>query len=400
MRFGEKQQPERTTEMKIAAVICEYNPFHYGHKYHLEQTRKAGATHIAAVMSGSFTQRGDLALYDKYLRAKTALENGADLVLELPAQYSLCSAEGFAAGAVGIINALGCVEMLSFGSESGSISALKEASAASEYALHSEKFSALMKSGKSYPAALAEAVRTYYTDDVYETLSTPNNTLAVEYISALDNIGSRIEPFTVARCGAAHDSGSETEGFASASLIRKKILAGEDTSTLAPVVDAPTADIHRIERAILASLRTKRVEDLEQIYDGANGLAERLYKAVRKANTLDELYILTKTKRYTLARIRRTVLCSFLGITKDRLLQPNAYIRVLGMNRRGREILGAAKCALPIDTSLRALMKHSRAAHKQGELEARCGDLYSLAFEKPRSCGFEFTAKPIILQED
>lgn len=385
--------------MKTAGIICEYNPFHNGHKYQIEQTRKAGATHIVCVMSGNFTQRGDVAIFDKYLRAKTAMENGADLVLELPTKYSLCAAEGFAAGAVGIISALGCVDMLSFGSESGDISALREASAASDYAVHTEEFSALMKRGKSYPAALAEAVKSYYTDDVYETLSAPNNTLAVEYISALDNIGSRIEPFTVPRTGAGHDSEEQSGGFASASLIRKRIAAGEDYSEFAPTIDAPTADIKRLERAILAKLRVMRIEELEQAYDGANGLAERLFKAVRKANTLDELYFLTKTKRYTLARIRRAVLCSFLDLHKEQLLTPNAYIRVLGMNPRGREILAAANCPLPIDTSLKSLSKTSRAAHKQAAFEERCGDIYSLAFEKPRVCGYEYTAKPIIITE-
>ena len=102
--------------MKTAAIICEYNPFHYGHRYLIEKTREAGATHIAAVMSGNFTQRGDAAVFDKYIRAKTALENGVDLVIELPTMYSLSAAEGFAAGAVGIIESLGCVDMLSFGS--------------------------------------------------------------------------------------------------------------------------------------------------------------------------------------------------------------------------------------------------------------------------------------------
>ncbi|MDE7193719.1 MAG: nucleotidyltransferase family protein [Oscillospiraceae bacterium] len=382
--------------MRTAAIICEYNPFHYGHKYLIDKTREAGATHIAAVMSGNFTQRGDVAVFDKYVRAKTALENGIDLVIELPSMYSLSAAEGFAAGAVRIIESLGCVDILSFGSESGELAALKEASGACEYALHTDKFFTLMKGGKSYPAALAEVVRELYTDDVSEILQSPNNTLAIEYLNALDGIGSTIEPFTIAREGAAHDS-TEAGRFASASLIRKMILSGEDHSRYAPAVDAPSADIKRLERAILARLRAMHRGDLEQLYDGANGLAERLYKAVRKAGTLDELYFLTKTKRYTLARIRRAVLCGFLGLNKGQLLTPNAYIRVLGMNTRGREILSAAKCALPIDTSLKALSKTSRAAHKQAAFEERCGDLYSLAFEKPAPCGRELTAKPIIM---
>ena len=384
--------------MKTAAVICEYNPFHYGHKYQLEQTRVAGATHIVAVMSGNFTQREDVAIFDKYARTKAALENGADLVLELPTVFSLSAAEGFARGAVQIIEALGCVDMLSFGSECGDIAALKEAAGASEYALHTDEFKEAMRKGASYPTALAEAVKTYYTSDVYDILSSPNNTLAVEYIKALDDIGSTIEPFTVARNGADHDSDDEDKSYASASLIRKKILGGEDYSALAPVIDTPTADIGRLETAILAKLRTMRLSDFESIYDCAQGMSERLYKAVRKACTLDELYFLTKTKRYTLARIRRAVLCSFLGIDKKQQKEPVAYIRILGMNGRGREILSQAQCGMPIDTSLKNLMKQSREAHRQGAFEERCGDIYSLAFEKPRPCGYEFTAKPVILE--
>ena len=386
--------------MKTAAVICEYNPFHNGHKYQLEQTRSLGATHIAAVMSGSFTQRGDAAVFDKYVRAKTALENGADLVLELPVKYSLCAAEGFARGAVGIISALGCVDMLSFGSECGSIPALREAAGAVEYAVKTPEFQILMEGGKSYPAALAEAVNKYYTKDVYDIISSPNNTLAVEYIKALDDIGSRIEPVTIRREGAGHDSGEETSRFISASLIRKKILAGERYAEFAPEAAAPAADIKRLETAILAKLRGMRQEDLEQVYDAAQGLAERLYKAARKACTLDELYFLAKTKRYTLARIRRAVLCAFLGVEKKMLLEKDAYIHILGMNGKGREILAAAKsagCPLPLDTSLKALMSTSKEAHRQGAFEARCGDIYSLAFEKPRPCGSDLTAKPIII---
>lgn len=388
--------------MKTAAVICEYNPFHYGHKFQLEQTRALGATHIVSVMSGDFTQRGDAAVCDKFARAKTALENGADLVLELPVRYSLCAAEGFARGAVGIISALGCVDMLSFGSESGDIAALREAAGAVEYAVRSDFFQLLMTSGNSYPAALAEAVNKFYTPDVYETISSPNNTLAVEYIKALDDIGSSIEPVTVQREGAEHDSADTAGKFASASAIRKLILSGEDYSAFAPETGSPAADLRRLEPAILAKLRCMKPEDFEQVYDAAAGLGERLYKAVRRAGSMEELYFLTKTKRYTLARIRRAVLCAFLGVEKKMLREKDAYIRILGMNPRGREILAAAKaagCALPLDTSLRALMDTSREAHRQGAFQSRCRDIWALALEKPLPCGSDFTAKPVIITE-
>ncbi len=385
--------------MKTAAIISEFNPFHNGHKYLIEQTREAGATHVLAVMSGNFVQRGDVAVFDKFTRARTALENGVDLVLELPERVSLTAAEGFAKGAAEIITSLGCVDMLAFGSESGDIAALREASGAIEYAVHTEEFSNLITRGKSYPAALSETLRTFYTEDVAETIACPNNTLAIEYLSALDDLGSTIEPFTVKRHGAAHDSGkSGSGGFESGSALRKMILAGEDYSSAAPVVSVPAAELIRLERAILAQLRLMSVADLESVYDCANGLGARLHKAVRSAGSLSELYFLTKTKRYTLARIRRAVLCGFLGIDKHFALEKPAFIRVLGMNARGKEILAAAKCDLPIDTSLKALSRKSRDAARQANFTAHCTDIYALCFEKPLHCGTDFTSAPIVIE--
>lgn len=383
--------------MKTAAIIAEYDPFHYGHKYLIEQTRKAGATHILAVMSGSFTQRGGVAVFDKFTRAKTALENGVDLVIELPARYSLTSASGFARGAVNIIDALGCVDMLAFGSESGDIAALKEASGAIEYTLHSDEFDKFIRTGLSYPAALQKALLMFYTDDVGEVISCPNNTLAIEYLNALDSCGSKIKPFTVQRYGAAHDSDEPGE-FLSGSAIRKLIAEGKDCSKFAPPVSAPSADITRLERAMIAALRNLRPNDFCRIADCAGGLGDRLYKAVRKGTSLSGIYFMAKTKRYTLARIRRAVLCGFLGIDKDISGEKSAYIRVLGMNSRGREILSAADCRLPIDTSLKALSKTSREAHRQAEFEARITDVYSLALEEPLPCGVDFTSKPVIIE--
>lgn len=386
--------------MKTAAIICEYNPFHYGHKLLIDKTREAGASHIISVMSGNYVQRGDTALFDKFTRARAALENGADLVIELPERVSLTSAEGFAKGAVELITALNCVDMLSFGSECGDIAALREASGAIEYCLHTDFFSEQIKRGKSYPAALNAALLEFYTPDVAEIIASPNNTLAIEYLSALDNAGSAIEPFTAMRIGAPHDSESDEpeEELISGSQIRKMILAGKDYSRYAPTVNAQIADISRLERAILAKLRTMSSYDFEEIFDGANGLGTRLYKAVKSAKSLSELYFLTKTKRYTLARIRRAAMCAFLGITRDFALEKSAYIRILGMNSRGREILSAANSTLPIDTSLKALSKTSRSAMRQANFTSMCTDIRQLALETPGRCGEDFTTAPIILE--
>lgn len=382
--------------MKTAAIISEYNPFHYGHKYMIDEARKAGADHIIAVMSGNYTQRGDIAVFDKFSRAECALRNGVDLVVELPTRCALMPAEGFARGAVEIILALGCVDMLAFGSESGDISALKEASGAIDYVTKTEEFSKEIKRGSSYPAALHKTLARFYTKDVSEVIDSPNNTLAIEYLNALDNAGSNIEPFTVKRAGARHDS-DEQGDYASASSIRKMILSGEDYSKYAPSVNIPAADISRLETALLAKLRSMRKDDFERVFDCAEGLGERLYKAVRHGGSLSEVYFLTKTKRYTLARVRRAVLCAFLDIDKSFALEPNRYVRILGMNNKGKEILSSAKCPLPIDTSLKALSKTSKGAAHQAIFEARCTDIYQLAFEKPRPCGTDYTTGPIII---
>ncbi|MCM1299789.1 MAG: nucleotidyltransferase family protein [Firmicutes bacterium] len=386
--------------MKICGIICEYNPFHNGHKYHIEQTKeKYGATHIAAVMSGNFTQRGDVALIDKYKRAETALKNGVDLVIELPVAYALSSAEQFAQGAVYLLNSLGCVNMLSFGSESGNIKLLREAAGAVYYAMESEEFNKHLTNGMAYPAALQKTIEKYYTDDVIETLTTPNNTLAIEYLKALDTYASPIEPVTIKRAIAEHDSEIDSPSeIASASQLRKMITDGKDISDLAPESDfSNTASILNIETAILSKLRFMNKSEIEKTPNAVLGLENRIYRAIQVSSNLNELYFLIKTKRYTLARIRRIVLSAFLGITKNDLKIKPSYVRILGMNSKGKEILSAANCELPINTSLAQLEKTSEDAKKQAKLEVRCDSQYALALRKKDKCGLDYTSMPVIL---
>ncbi|MCL1832636.1 MAG: nucleotidyltransferase family protein [Oscillospiraceae bacterium] len=388
--------------MKTAAIIAEYNPFHNGHKHHIEQTRAlTGATHVVVAMSGNFTQRGDVAIIDKYARAQAALLNGADLVAEIPAAFVLSSAEQFATGAVTLLNALGCVDVLSFGSECGDAKLLEEAAGAVHYATQTDEFYGAMRRGKSYPAALQSAVEAYYTDDVVDVLAHPNNTLAVEYIKAINESGSSMKPFTIPRKDAEHDQiKQDYTDIVSASQLRALLLEGKVTDSLTPMnLDDvhDFADVRRLETAILAKLRTMSPKDIKKAPGITGGLENRIFRAARGARTLPELYFLAKTKRYTLARIRRAVMCCFLGITLSDVKLGVQYVRILGMNERGRELLGECKsCPLPIDTSLAALMKKSDKAAHQARLEDRCTNVYGLAFEKPRLCGRDFTEKPIM----
>ena len=386
--------------MNVCGIICEYNPFHNGHKYHIQQTRENfGATHIVGVMSGNFTQRGDVAIVDKYKRTETALKNGIDLVIELPAAFALASAEQFAQGAVFLLNSLGCVNTLSFGSECGNINLLRETAGAVCYARESDDLTNCMKKGMSYPAALQKVIEKYYTEDIIETLATPNNTLAVEYIKALDELASPIKPVTVKRKSAGHDSEESVDHeIASASQLRKLLQSGKDISAYAPDCDfSNIALLSNIEVAILSKLRAMSRNEIEKTPNVLMGLENRIYKAARVSTNLNELLFLIKTKRYTLARIRRIVLSAYLGITKNDLKNNPSYVRILGMNSRGKEILAAANCTLPIDTSLAQLAKKNDVAAKQAKLEERCDNQYALALCNRQVCGIDYTAKPIIL---
>jgi len=394
--------------MKTAAIICEYNPFHNGHKYHIERTKaEYGATHIIAVMSGNFTQRGDVAIFDKFSRARTALENGVDLVLELPVAVSLGSAEQFAAGAINILNSLNCVDLLSFGSESGDIDLLQETAGAVMFAAETDEFFGMMRRGLTYPAALSKTIEKYYEDEITEALLSPNNTLGVEYLRALANTGSFIEPVTIKRFGAEHDADETENNTASASLLRKMILNNENVSNFIPIENraensatgGSPACITRLETAILYKLRSMSADEISKSPGVLHGLENRIKKSARAARNLQELMVLIKTKRYTLARLRRIILCCLLEITKTDAKTPPQYIRILGMNKKGGEILSKAKPkeGFPIDASLAALMKHSAACKKQALLELHCSDIYALSFEKFLPCGLELTTKPIII---
>lgn len=396
-----KAKPEEKPANAVGAVICEYNPFHNGHKYHIEETRRLhGVSHMVAVMSGNFTQRGDVALIDKWARAKTALENGIDLVIELPVAYSLGSAEDFAAGAVSIINKLGCVDYLSFGSECGDIELLKETAGAVHYASEHEEFLALMRSGNAYPVALQKIIEKYYDEEIVKTLTTPNNTLGIEYLKALNESGSFVKPVTILRHGAAHDDmRANNPNIISASLLRSKIMNKEDCSAYMPAVEAEDyATLARLETAILSRLRMMSPAEICKAPNVRQGLENRIYKAARRAGSLAELMLLIKTKRYTMARLRRIVLCCYLGVTKADIKAPMQYIRILGMNARGRELLGRMDCPLPVDTSLRTLADSGHGARQQAMLEERAGNQYALAFQKIQPCGVEFTRRPVILE--
>lgn len=379
--------------MKISGIVCEYNPFHNGHLHHIAETRKNGADRIICVMSGNFVQRGDTAVLDKFRRADLAVRCGADLVLELPVQYCLSSAEYFARGAVRILDALGVVDELSFGSECGDIAKLSETVMAADSAADSEKLLELMKNGYTYPRALS-AVLADISSNAAEIVSEPNNVLAIEYLRALKYLDSNIKPFTVKRSAIMHDSEETSENMASASYIRSHMSEAElyVPPIWANALEDETADIKNLESAILYRVRTASAEEISEINDAGQGLAQRIY-AAKKAASFGELLEAVKSKRFTMARIRRVILSLLIGIKKSDMASFPPYIRVLALNEGGREILAAAKkkAVLPWGTSLAKLSEKSATAKRFAELESRAADIYALAYRTPKIGGMEFS---------
>lgn len=393
--------------MRTIGVIAEYNPFHSGHRHHLARLREDFGPDIAVIcaMSGNFVQRGDAAIADKWTRAGLALEGGADLVIELPTLWAAASAETFARGGVALLEATGCVDVLSFGSEAGDLSPLTAAAACLDSENWKRELRTALDQSLPFPAARQRAAETLIGSDA-ACLASPNNNLGVEYLRALRGINSKMVPHTLPRLGAGHDAeGGENTPHLSGSVLRKRLLSGGGSLEpyLPPeaiaVLTKDPASLSFCARGVLARLRSMEAEDFARLPDCGEGLANLLRDAGRQARTLEELYALVKSKRYTLARIRRLVLWAFLGLTEaDRPASP-PYLRVLGFTDRGQAVLRTMKktAALPVLVKPAHIKHLDETAQKVFSLEARCTGLYDLcrrAFgtgEGPN----EYTAGPV-----
>lgn len=396
--------------MKTYGIICEYNPFHNGHIYQIEETRKHGADHIVAIMSGNYVQRGDVAIVDKFKRAQIAVNHGADLVVELPITYSLASAEMFARAGVMMLASLGCVDGISFGSECGDINLLKNAAAATFTAAAPEKIKPLLEQGMPYPEAVQQSILKEHGPIIAGVFDSPNNTLAVEYLRAMKTLGiENMDAFTVKRT-AAHDSDETSDIYASGSKLREMIEDGEDIGKFVPEDMAAAiaeyddkehlAYFDNLERELMYILRTVIPQFVAEIPDVAQGLENRIVQAGRSASSLDSFMDIVGTKRYTQAKFRRILLNMYIGIRKTDLQIPPAYGRVLAFNEKGAEILKAAseqekgKFTIPFSTGIKELidMKVPQIM-RQAELTCRSSDLYMLASREIRPCASDFTAK-------
>ena len=383
--------------MSVTGIIAEFNPLHKGHEYLINQASKKGA--VVCVISGNFVQRGDTAIAEKSVRAKAALNCGADLVLELPVLWSMSTAQNFALGGVSALRFAGC-DSIMFGSECGDINILKNAADILSHPNLPEHLNHHLEKGITFAVARQAAA---------EELGAPknifdgaNNNLAIEYILAAKYLNLDIDFETVKRIGAEHDSLREDK-FVSATLLREKLWQGDKEFTLKYMpqksvelfTSETLSDIRLLERAILTTLRTKEKCDFANLPDISEGIENKLYNAVCTASSLDELYETVKVKRYTMARIRRLVLSAFIGADNSFFLKPLPYIRVLGFNKAGETLLRTAgkSSPVPIITRTADFEKLDSLSKKVFETECRATDVYALSLKHPFPKGLEYTRK-------
>ena len=387
--------------MNITGIIAEFNPFHNGHKFLIDEAKK-NSDAVVSVMSGNFVQRGDTAVFSKFDRAKAAVLSGVDLCIELPTPWAMSTAQTFASGAVEILENLVFVNSLCFGSECADMDLISKTSEIFSDANFRDLISSQLKNGVTFAAARQTAVGRV-DEKAAEILRNPNDILATEYVSALNRLNSNIKPFCVKRQGTKHD-GTEASGkFLSASQIRSLVLA-DDVDSVKPfcpdvsfevIKNANYSDLKRLETDILGKLRRSPVSELRTLPDISEGIENRLFSAAKSATTLEELYSLIKTKRYTLARVRRLVLSAYLDLKADYLKVSPPYARVLGFSKKGEEIIKIFSSITKIPLILRAgdFENASEDAKRIFAADSAATDLYALSLKSPLPCGTEYTEK-------
>jgi predicted nucleotidyltransferase len=390
--------------MKIVGIIAEYNPFHNGHAYHLKESlERSSADYSIAIMSGNFLQRGEPALYDKWTRAEIAVRNGIDLVIELPFAYACNNADYFARGALSILNGLGCVTHLSFGSENGNLPLLLKA--AEMLATENPEFSRLIKAetakGISFPKARYEALRKFGGDETASAIREPNNILAVEYLKQCVISKSDIEPITFRRFGSGYDQKNWAGSIASATAIRQKILVEKKAiESVSEVISKITLDTIKgkpqlrpigfedFYDILLYKILTCSAKEMEEIFSITEGLENRLIACARKSDSTASLIRTIKSKRYTETRIQRVLIHLMMNLTEEKMKQfstnqNSCYARVLALNHNGAEIIAHIKreaCAkIPIITNInREIIRYPEIADLIG-LDIMASDVYNIA---------------------
>lgn len=401
----------------ITGIITEYNPFHKGHKYHLQQAIKdTNANNVVCIMSGNFMQRGIPALIDKWKRAEIAVRNGVDLVLELPLVYSISSAEHFAFGSVSLLNSLNIIDTLYFGSEIGDIDLLKNISKVLSNEPEEYKFflKKELNTGLPFHLSRSNALIEYFKDyAIKNVLSNSNNILGIEYIKALNLLNSNIIPATLKRKGGNYNSTDLNNIFSSATSIREYIKNNKIDNTIDNIQNQLPVETYKILKDLSSSnypfifeedmfkyIKYKLLLDgnsLSNLPDVSEGLDNRILNIISNCNSLDELILKSKSKRYTYTRLNRILTQYFLNLEKYDLFKltktPTPYARVLAFNSNGRNILKKIKNNSNIQIITKIPKKN---LNQHLEIDILGTKAYSLLNNKIKSMD-DFLRSPIII---
>ena len=413
---------------KVVGIIAEYNPFHNGHSYHIQNTKaQTGADFVVAVMTGNFTQRGNTSVINKWEKTKMALNGDADLVIELPTIYSISSAENFASGAVKILNELGIVDTISFGMEADDVSTLNNI--ANVLVNEPPEYRAILEhelgKGNSFPKARENALMMYLNDikRYANVVKGSNNILAIEYLKALKKQKSSLVPFGVKREKVYYNSTKIIDEYASATGIRnlllhnqleevRKVVPAKSYSILLNNLRQGTyvLDIIAYNDEIIYKLRSMTVKQIANLPDVSEGLEYLIKDVSNKTNNLIELINGIKSKRYTQTRIQRILLYALLGITKNDMelsKKITPYIRVLGCSEKGKILLSQINSKAKVITSLkkyevsnknkRFCIGKQKALNRMLEIDKLATDIYTLGYKKDSKAGLDYT-KGLILQ--
>ena len=369
--------------MKICAIISEFNPFHNGHKNLIDKASELGYNHKIAIMSGNFVQRGEPAIISKGARAQAALKNGINLVIEIPSVWAVSTSERYARAGVSIADSLGCVDSLIFGSESGNLEALSSVAKV----LDDPNFPNYLKKYTGTGITFAKA-REKAAQEILKNLDTSlymqnaNDNLAIEYIKNLNKINSKITPISIKR--------AEGENIISASKIRNLIYSGIDFKNYLPKNSkeiihneiknelAPT-NTKNAEKIILYKLKSLSKNEFKDLPDISEGLENRFIKVINNSENIEKILLEIKTKRYTMSRIKRIIMAAVLGITNEIQKKDVPYVRILGTDEKGIEILKKFKNAdLPVITKYSETKNLSTFGAKIFEKECFCTNIYGL----------------------
>lgn len=406
----------------VLGIIAEYNPFHNGHFYQIQEAkRKTGAEYVVAIITGNFVQRGNTSLVNKWVKAQMALENGVDIVIELPTIYSVSSAENFAEGAIKILDSLKIVDTLCFGTETGDFAALNNIA----NVLYNEpkEYVALLNhelgKGISYPKARENALMMYLNDikRYANILSGPNNILGIEYLKALKRLKSDMKPFSVERKKVYYNDEAIVDEFASATAIRK-LVATEQYDDLRKVIPRNSymllkeeirkgnyvIDLVKYEKEIIYNLRKMSIKEIADLPDVSEGLEHTIKNAAESCNNLISLVNIIKSKRYTQTRIQRILVYTLLGITKKDMQNSKKvvpYARVLGFNNIGKEMLSDIcniNQKIQMITSVKKYQDQctNKVLKEMLEKDIFATDIYTLGYEYDSWANLDYTSKLVI----